>query len=151
MLQCARRPRERGETLVELLLTIAILGLAIVALVAGLATGIAASGSHRRHANANAIARSVAEILKNPDPNSGTNPDVYQNCAGNASYPLPSFAPYQVALAVKYWSGSGSSFSDGSFSSACQGSDLGLQQITITVTANGQGERETVTILKRRT
>ena len=149
MMARARRSAEAGETLVELLVTIAIIGLAVVALVGGMGTAIMASDGHRQHATGDTVARSVAELLKNRDP-SGS--DAYVDCAGNSTYPLPDPPTgLQIALTVKYWNGSGSSVADGSFTTTCPSPDLGLQQIKITVTSPAKGEQETVTVLKRRT
>src|SRR5712692_9649782 len=60
-----RRARgEAGETMAELIVTIAVVGLAVAAIVGALATGISASSTHRQRASADTVARSVAEAIK---------------------------------------------------------------------------------------
>jgi len=55
---------ERGETLIEVLATIIILGTAIAALLAGLGTVVLSSARHRDQATGNALLRSYAEAVK---------------------------------------------------------------------------------------
>ncbi len=59
-----QRAPERGETLIELLVTISIIGIGMIALVGGLATAITASSAHRQQADAGAVARNIAEAIK---------------------------------------------------------------------------------------
>jgi type II secretory pathway pseudopilin PulG len=56
--------RDAGETLIEVLITMIIVGVAISALVAGIATSVLATSRHRDHATANALLRSYAEAVK---------------------------------------------------------------------------------------
>ena len=55
-----RPDRERGEALAELLVTIAIIGITVVAIVGALADSIYASSTHRQYASADTIAIGTA-------------------------------------------------------------------------------------------
>ena len=59
-----RHRNEAGETLVEIVLTIVIVGLAVAALLAGLGTAASASKSHRDLATADVVMRDYAEATK---------------------------------------------------------------------------------------
>jgi type II secretory pathway pseudopilin PulG len=53
-----------GETLIELVLAMAIMGIAVVAIVAGIATSILMSDIHRKQATAGAYVRNYAESVE---------------------------------------------------------------------------------------
>ena len=74
---------ERGETLLELLMTVSIMGIAFIGILAGIGTTFMAGDSHRQNATAETVLRSYAERIKDPV-------DVpYVKCATTASYPTP--------------------------------------------------------------
>jgi Tfp pilus assembly protein PilV len=141
-----RRRGERGETLVELLVTIVILGSAIIALVAGVATAIASSDSHRQEATAEGVIRSFAERVQDPT-------DVpYVSCALVSTYPasppgftLPAGWPSASITAISYLQ------ADATFGPTCPSPDLGAQQLTLQVTSphSVHGTTETLVIVKR--
>jgi hypothetical protein len=127
--------REAGETLAELLVTISILGIAIVAIVGGLANGILASSVHRDHATTNTVALSAAECLKDRNV-------AYQE---NGNYSSSGCIPSGVTVSTAWWDGT-------STSPAAFGKDqttFGLERLTVSATATRA--TESVTILKRRT
>ena len=98
----ARRARgESGETLAELIVTIAIVGLAVAAIVAALATGISASSTHRQRASADTVARSVAEAIKDRkvalDPNGVYPPSTW---TGGTTPPIVDTSGFTVTVAV---------------------------------------------------
>jgi type II secretory pathway pseudopilin PulG len=123
---------EAGETLAEILVTIAILGLAIVVITAGLGAAIISSDVHRSHATANATALSTAECLKDRT--------LAYQASGNYTGKCPGSG---FSIAAQWWNGD----SPATFSSS-QNSN-GLEQLTVTATS-GQAS-ETVTLLKRST
>jgi type II secretory pathway pseudopilin PulG len=126
---------EAGETLAEILVTIAILGLAIVVIVGALGTALRASAIHRTHATADTVARSAAETLKDRK--------LAWNSSG--SYTVSGSSGVTVSVTAACWNGD----SPATFGPApCPNGDRGLQQLT--VTATGDGASETVTVLKRR-
>jgi len=55
---------DTGETLIELIIAVAIMGIAVVAIVGGFATSILMSGLHREETSAGAYLRSYAETLQ---------------------------------------------------------------------------------------
>jgi type II secretory pathway pseudopilin PulG len=59
-----RHRNEAGETLVEIVLTIVLIGLTVGALLAGIGTAAAASKQHRDLATADTVMRSYAEATK---------------------------------------------------------------------------------------
>jgi hypothetical protein len=136
---------EAGESLAELVVAIAIMGIAIVALVGGLATGLLASDFHRNHATGDTIARSVAELLK------GRNvPWVASGVYPASTWSTVDTSGFTVSIAPECWSNK-DTFNPPAFA-ACPAGDLGLQKLTVSVASNGaHGATEVVTVLKRRT
>jgi hypothetical protein len=136
-----QRGSERGEVLAELLVTIAILGITVVAIVGALADSILASSTHRVYASADTIARSVAETLE----------DRSIPWRADGSYPASTWADvdtsgFDVAVSAQCWSGD----SPTTFQ-ACPNGDKGLQMLTIEVASTSSARGQSVTILKRRT
>jgi hypothetical protein len=123
---------EAGETLAELLVTIVLLGIAIVAIVGGLGDAILSSNVHRGHASAGALARSTAECLK----------DRTQPYRADGNYGGSGCIPSGVTVSTEWWTGS--------YPVAWGAQNAnGLQQLTIT--ADSGPSSEAVTILKRNT
>jgi len=126
---------EAGESLAELLVAIAILGIAIVVIVGGLGNAILVSTLHRNQATAGAVARNAAETLK----------DRKLAWSSSGSYTVTSSAPgFSVSVTARCWNGD----SPATFA-GCPNGDQGLQQLS--VTASGNGASEAVTVLKRKT
>jgi len=144
---------EDGFSLVELLVTIVIVGVTFSALLGGLFTTITVSSLHRKQASADSVARSAAEWIKD----SVATP--YTNCAAAGAYSfsgLPKPAGYSVAIrSVEYWDGTtpvaGTPYSlDSHLGPSCPGSgDKGLQRITIDVTSSDGQVSEFVQVVKR--
>ena len=140
---------ESGESLLELLIAVAIMGIAVVAIMAGLVTSVLVSDVHRKQATAGTAVRDYAEAIQ-----TSVAADHYVPCADAASYKpdaltpafsAPSgFTPIVVAGSVRYWNGS-------SWQTSCSiASDLGLQQLTVQVTSADNRATERVTVVLRR-
>jgi Tfp pilus assembly protein PilV len=134
-------PNDRGETLLELLITVVIMGVAVVALVGGIATAIRMSDIHRKQAEAGAYVRAYAEAIENAvaRPRSA-----YVECAGPSAYAV--YATGNAAYTaqppvVTYWNGS-------TFSASCA-SDTGVQKVSLSVTA-GNTVAETIDVIIRK-
>jgi type II secretory pathway pseudopilin PulG len=59
-----RLPRDAGETLVEIVMTVVIIGIAVTALISGLATTATASTTNRNTVVADTVMRNLAEAIK---------------------------------------------------------------------------------------
>jgi type II secretory pathway pseudopilin PulG len=132
----AVRGDDAGVTLVELILTVAIMGIAIVTIVGGAMTSILDSDYNHKQADAanvlQAYADSVAAL-------------VYQPCS--AAY-APAYTPptgYTVAIAgTEYWDTATSAFI-----STCPASDYGLERLTLQVSSTDSRANETLQVEKR--
>jgi prepilin-type N-terminal cleavage/methylation domain-containing protein len=102
------RRSERGETLIELLIAVAILGVAGVAILTGLMMSIRTSVMHRDDATGEVYVRSFAEAIQSSVDSSG-----YKPCANAASayagVTVPDLpAGYtKTVTSVQSWGGSG--------------------------------------------
>ena len=136
--------RDRGETLLELIVAITILGVCVVAIGSGIAMSITVSALHRNQANAQAALHNYAETL----------PGLYQPCTAPV-LPLtyyaqqlsqlapPGFAPPKV-LAVLYWNPVAGSFYQGS---GCpNGTDYGLEQVTLQLVSTSKTVSESLVV-----
>jgi prepilin-type N-terminal cleavage/methylation domain-containing protein len=128
----ARGPWERGETLIELLITVAILGLGSAAILGGTLTAVASSTLHRHQAQAQALLRSWAEQVADV-----TDSD-WVPCAPPGAYARPAPATIPTGFtaevaAVQYWDPA-----TAAFSSSC-GMDSGVQRVELTVTMPSGG------------
>jgi Tfp pilus assembly protein PilV len=141
-------PGQQGETLLELLVSVAIMGTAFVAILAGIGTTLIATDSHRQEATAETVLRSYAERIQDPA-------DVaYVDCATTASYANP----VGFSLPASGWSASVTSVlawqgdTPPTFAASCPSPDTGLQQLTLTVQspASSHQATETVVIVKRK-
>ncbi|HEX5407872.1 MAG TPA: type II secretion system protein [Pseudonocardiaceae bacterium] len=142
---------DRGETLLELLIAIAIMGVVMVAVIGGLATVVRVSDIHRKQATAGAYVHDYAEAIENLVAGGGaTTTGGYVNCATTTTYVLPSSQfPVPVGYnrpsvdSVRYWTGSG-------WSSTCPSPDTGLQQLTVAVsTVDGRVDENLVIVVRK--
>lgn len=126
-----------GFTLVDMLLAVAILGIAVVTLVGGMMTSIRTSDLERQSAEALTTTRAYAEAVAN---------DTYVDCAANyaaSGASLP--AGMSVAQIVRYWNPSTTSFV-----ATCPATDSGLQRVSVTVSTSDGRATESIKVGKRR-
>ncbi|MFE2327120.1 prepilin-type N-terminal cleavage/methylation domain-containing protein [Streptomyces sp. NPDC059385] len=117
-----RRPRgEEGETLIEVLVAVVLMGVAFVAILGGMGTAIISSVTQQKVTGADSVVRSAAEkVLSAP----------YVSCAPGYGTPEPP-AGYTVTVEVEYWDGVGA------FGPSCPTADTGVQKVTLTVHSTG--------------
>lgn len=159
-------PGERGETLIEMMVVIVVMGLGIVAILTGLLGLTRVTDSTAQMTRANLAAQSYAEQLKQPVLSSAATTS-YKPCATAAggANPYPAFSgtlptggatwtatvtAVEVATVPAPGTGTGSV----TFSTACTtGTDTGLQRLTIEISSGARNfpAKETVRILKRQT
>jgi prepilin-type N-terminal cleavage/methylation domain-containing protein len=138
---------DAGFSLVEIVITIAIVGVTFSAILGGLFASITVSALQRTEATADTVARSAAEVVKD----SVQNP--YNNCAGPGAYSLTGVSVpsgFSVHITdVAYWDGHPPAGGAVNFVSSCSG-DVGIQRITISATSADGQATETVQVIKRR-
>jgi Tfp pilus assembly protein PilV len=133
-----------GETLVELLIAMTILGMTVVALVSGIGTSILVSDTHRKEAVAAAVVRSYAESI---EASVSADPSSYDGrCPAVTTYGSTFAAPagYTASVtAVTYWNGSG-------FDSASCSSDPGIEKLSLRVTSSDSRATASMVLVIRR-
>ncbi|MFF1822382.1 type II secretion system protein [Kribbella sp. NPDC058245] len=133
--------RERGESLLELVVAIALMGVAIVAVMAGLTTTVLMSDTQRKEATAVATVRNYAEALQNYVANGH-----YMACA--TTYAVPGFAVPEgftakvVSGSVQYWTGA-------LWLPLCL-PDRGLQRVRVAVASTDGRAAQTLDVVLRK-
>ena len=134
---------EQGDTLIEVLLAMVILGVASVALLAGFATSIAASAEHRNFASLDASTRVAAnEAIADVQQQAQADEDLASNPFACPATPFtPSFSnltgSFNVTSTVKFWSDT----APAGWGSTCTANLP--QQYTLTVTSTSSGSYST--------
>jgi prepilin-type N-terminal cleavage/methylation domain-containing protein len=139
---------DAGFSLVEIVITIAIVGVTFSAILGGLFASITVSALQQKEATADTVARSAAEVVKDSEHNP------YSTCAGPGHYALTGLSVpsgFTVTITdVAYWDGQPPAGGAVGFQSNCP-SDRGIQRITIAATSTDGQATETVQVIKRRT
>jgi len=130
---------EAGETLVELLITVSILGIAVVTLLVGLATAVRFSGTHRTYANTDVALGAAAESVKSAAP---------VDCPLSATAYNAALSSGNLGALPSPWKASNLKITARACSSGAD-TPLALQTITITATAPGGGSSDTIDVVKR--
>jgi type II secretory pathway pseudopilin PulG len=129
---------DSGESLIELLIALVIMGIAVVAIVGGIATSIIISDVHRKQATAGADVRSYAEAIQNAVITNG-----YPTC-GNVPTGISFTAStgYTASVtAYRVWNGSDFV--------ACGATDLGVQRLSLKVASDDGRATETLDVVIR--
>jgi prepilin-type N-terminal cleavage/methylation domain-containing protein len=121
---------EAGVTLIELMVTISILGIAFTALLASLMGVFSFGEQHRKLAVGETLVRRYADSVNNA---------TYVDCATTSSYsasltPAPPTGYTVTITTVEYWNGDASATFGTSQSGCVSASDKGAQRITVRVT-----------------
>ncbi|MFN8017441.1 MAG: prepilin-type N-terminal cleavage/methylation domain-containing protein [Acidimicrobiales bacterium] len=137
---------ERGETLIELMATVVLMGIGIVAIVGALIGVMQTSSHHRRTTRAGNETVNVVEYIRKQS---------YQTCATATTYSLPTAPPrYTYTVTSVKWLQSATASTPVWIASGSVGcnatSDTGAQQITVKVSTNtGPPASRTLTLVKR--
>lgn len=139
---------DRGETLVEVLVAVVILGLSGVAVLAGLQLSVKASDINRKQTTGGAYVRAYAEAIEKYV---STNAN-YIKCAGANAY-APGTVGFTVPTgysaaqaASEPLDGNGSVITTGT----CPTRDQGVQRVRVSLTSSDSRATETLTIVVRR-
>lgn len=123
--------RDRGVTLIELLVTIAIMGIAFASVLGGMGLFVKTESVQRANAQLDTEIRTYAEqLLGQP----------YVKCAEPAKPEYVAPVGYTSTLTMAYWDGTwdGNNPPWPGFTESCNGGDHGLQRLTIVMrTSNG--------------
>ena len=141
---------ERGETLLELLISVTLIGIAVVAVFGGLTTGIVMSDIHRKQATAGTVLHNYAEAVQNMVAAGGYHACTSTSADETAYAPSVDFkktvpagyTPSVVSVSMRYW--------DGSKWNASCGSDTGLQRLTLEVRSDDGRATERLVIVVRK-
>jgi type II secretory pathway pseudopilin PulG len=145
-----RVPRgDRGDTLVELLATVMIMGIAVAVILGAVATTLRITDMHRKQSVAGAAVREFAEKIETSvaaTPTSG-----YKACAGIGDYQSLYTAPtgYQrEVVSVTYWNADPDP-ANAKFVTTC-GTDTGVQRVSLRVWSADNRAEETLDVIIRK-
>jgi len=126
-----RRGSDGGETLIEILVTIVVLGLTIPALMGAVLISVSASSQDRRQVQAQALLNSWTETIARESSTDA----LYTNCPALAYYEASPFAPAGIpagftpsVVAITYWD-----TPSGTFVVACASPDSGVRKLQLKV------------------
>ena len=161
-----RRRSEAGDTLVEILIALAVIGIASTAILLAFATSISGSGAHRNVTTMDTMLRTAAAEVTADIQQQGS--AVFANCSGAytvnntpGSIPLPAAGYTATVTGAQYWLVSGSSqytFSpvapptnagcpSGYYAAApAQPGNPGPQQLTVQVSFKGTSQSITTVV-----
>jgi len=123
-------PGRRGMTFIEVLIAVALLGVIVVTMMAGLSSIALATGHHRQQTTLDLLVRSDAEYIKSQGYLMKASGLLYQNIT-------PAGYTFSTPPVVTYWDPALGTFS------AFNG-DNGLEEISVTVAAPGGGTEQII-------
>jgi prepilin-type N-terminal cleavage/methylation domain-containing protein len=128
---------DRGDTLIEVIAAVFVLGIAAVAIVSAMTMSVKISDYHRKQANASAVLHNYAEsLVAGYQPCTSANSQPYA-LAARSGFTAPS-------ITVSYWTGSGFG------STSCPaGGDPGVQRVQLAVSSIDSRATESLTVVVR--
>jgi len=137
-----RGGHEGGESLVEFLVAVAIMGIAVVAIISALGTAIRFSSLHSSQAYADNVLVSAADSVRSQS---------YVACPGVST---SSYSPSQNVTFPSGWSASNVAVTavtgwNGSSFAACSSTDKKLELVTVTATSPFDGSASSIDVVKR--
>ena len=144
--------RDEGETLIEVLVAVVIMGLVGVAVVAGLMLAATASDIHRKETTSGAYVRSYAEAIQNYVSQThlvgGVPTTNYQPCAAHDSY-TPALVGFSVPTGYRASQSAALAVSPTGGTVACPTADTGVQLVTLTLTSADNRATQTLAVILR--
>ena len=118
---------ERGVSLVEILVAVAIMAIVVTIFLAALSTGTLSVGVVRERVTAENLARSQLECIKGHPYITGAIPISYTTLC-----PVTAPSAYDIGLDISYWYSQTNEFT------SVGANDSGMQWITVTIFYNGE-------------
>jgi Tfp pilus assembly protein PilV len=138
---------DRGESLIELLVAVLIMGTAVVAVVGGLGTAIMITDIHRKQATASAYLRALATTVDS----AVVGAPGYKTCPSLTWYVANPYSPapgYSAQITeVSYWNGTSFVVVVPSCNPA---NDLGVQRVSLSVSTTDSRVNERIDIVIRK-
>lgn len=144
------RPRrdDRGETLVELIVAIAILGTAVVAVLGAIASAIHLSEVHRRQTQAGVYVRAFGEQIDNKV---NASPTQYKACAAKTDYRnmyTDNIGSYTATVVDIYRLTTTNGWVSITTGTCSPSDDIGVQRVSLQV-SNGQVSENLDVVIRR--
>ena len=138
-----RLREDRGETLLELLVSITILGVCVVAFGSSIALAVTTSDQHHKEADAGALVRSYAEQI-----DSWVAAGNYSPCVVANAY-KPSVVGLALPTTYTATQSAGLTIGTTGATSTCT-TDNGTQQLTLTVSStDGRASEQLVVVIRK--
>lgn len=126
-----RRSHDRGETLIEILVTIVVIGITIPAIMGAVLLSVAVSTQDRRQVQAQALLASWGETIAREN----STDLAYASCVGLSFYSTAPYLPVGVptgftasVVSINYWD-----TATGAYLSTCPVTDPGLRRVQLKV------------------
>lgn len=135
---------DSGETLLEVLVAVAVMSIAAVGIIGTIVTSILLSSTHRSATNSSVAVHTYAEAIEKYVGVAGN----YVDCATTSSYTPAAVgyvAPANVtvlAYSIQYWTGSAWG--------SCTSPDSGVQRLTLSIRSSDTRASESISVVIRK-